>query len=641
MIKKYLSAIILFILLLALTCSSCSGPRQRADINTTESALPGKLPERGTPVNSFPKAEMVNVTQEIELISTCSYAQPYLEVAIHAVFTGPDGRTMTVPGFWDGKSTWKIRFAAPIEGEWNYEVICSNPEDDGLHGQKGTLIAEKYTGDNDLLIHGRPRVSSDKEDLTYGDGTPFFWLADTHWFGFSSRLSFTKSNSPEYDTMFQGTVDQRAEEGFTAFQAMIWVSGDNPNEGGSQWMSKWKKPAPEYWRNVDRRVEYIVGKGMVPVIGLDWGGALTPQNYEDYIRIVRYAVARYASYPIIWNLAGEYTNGTGFDPDWIECYGRLGQYISEIDAYGTLETLHSPYFKDKPSSDAFRGTEWFSFIMSEGGHSPTFDYYDNGSGSDYKYFYKEYKIYRESEPKLPWLEAEAKYEDIWEIPTDQTREIAYIAIMNGSFGYSYGSEGGWQDTWDDKDEFQTYWRDPTPWYKALNKIVGTTQLPVMKSFFTSLPYWDLNYDTKSVKWKNECPGDTVLRPTVNSTDDKRCVIIYYPMNNKEINVDTYPESTGNVLTGLNVDETYTARWFDVKTGEYTLISTAVRSDMKGRYELPWPEGLYENDCIFILTANSAPTIEEEYAKATVSEQEHITHPSSTGEKALPQPKTGR
>lgn len=582
------------------------------------------VPVSTVPQNSFPKAEMVNVTQEIELTSTGEYEYPYADASIYAVFTGPEGQTMTIPGYWFGGATWKIRFAAPSEGTWNYEVFCSNTEDTGLHGIKGALTAEKYTGDNELLKRGRLRVSCDKEDLTYGDGTPFFWLADTHWFGFSKRLNFEKSNSPDYETMFHGTVDQRAEEGYTAFQAMIWVSNNDSwrsieNEGGMPWITLWKKPTPAYWRCVDKRVEYIVSKGMVPVIGLDWGGALNTDNYDDYIAIVRYAVARYASYPIVWNLCGEYANDSRSSED-LECYGKLGQYISEIDAYDTLETIHGPRSNYYPV-DYFRGQEWFSFIMSEGGHVPTFDFYDNGTGSDYLHFYKEYKIYRESEPKMAWLEAEAKYEDIWEIPTDQTREIAYIAIMNGSFGYSYGSEGGWQDTWDEKDEFQTYWRKPTPWYIALNKIVGTTHMPIMKAFFTSLPFWDLNYDTTSVKWTTEAAEDAVLKPTVNTTSDKRCVVIYYPINNAKINADEYPEARGSVLSGLNKKETYTARWFDPQTGEYTLISDSIKPGWNGRYTLPWPEDLAERDCIFILTANSAPSVNEEYWRAAMSEQQ--------------------
>ena len=614
------------LLLLALVFTACTEkPRPGFvfdyDFDSLEVVeVPGQTVIGKVPVNSYPDTNMAGVTQEIVLTSTANYAHPYLEASIYAVFTGPEGQKMTVPGYFFGGKTWKVRFAAPSEGTWNYEVFCDNTADAGLHGIKGTLTANAYTGDNELIKHGRPRVSNDKEDLTYADGTPFFWLADTHWWGFSKRLNLDRSNSPDYEKMFYGTIDQRAAEGYTAFQAMLWVSNDSlsasNSEDGAQWQSIWKDPTPAYWRNIDRRIDYIVSKGIVPVIGFDWGGALTTQNFDRYKQIVRYVIARYASYPVVWNMAGEYTTNAA-DLEALENYGRLGQYVSDIDAYGNLETIHNPYY-DYFSADYFRGQEWFDFVMSEGGHSPTFHLYDNGSGMHS--FYKEYKLYNERGYKLPWLEAEAKYEDIWEIPTDQTREIAYLAIMNGSFGYSYGVEGGWQDTWDVNDDFQTYWRKPTPWYVGLNKIVGTTQMPYMKEFFMSLPYWDLEPDYTSVKWTAEPDNDMVLRPTVNSTSDKRCIIIYYPMDNKSINYDVFPEARDSILSGLDKNETYTAMWFDTKTGVYRLISDSVTPSSEGTLVLPWPEHLDTNDCVFVLKANSAPEIDEEYRLAAEAER---------------------
>ncbi|MBP3388878.1 MAG: DUF5060 domain-containing protein, partial [Clostridia bacterium] len=63
------------------------------------------------PTNALPDAVEVNVPQEIVLTSAVEYRTPYTECAINAVFTGPLGEKMTIPGFWDGDQTWKIRFA--------------------------------------------------------------------------------------------------------------------------------------------------------------------------------------------------------------------------------------------------------------------------------------------------------------------------------------------------------------------------------------------------------------------------------------------------------------------------------------------------------------------------------------------------
>lgn len=588
------------------------------------------------PKNSFPSEQQVNVTQEIVLTSTVEYRTPYTEAALQAVFTGPNGQTMCVPGFWDGEQTWKIRFAAPDEGVWNYETVCSNTADTGLHGQKGQLIANAYTGDNELIRRGRLRVSDDKTYLTYGDGTPFFWMADTHWYAFSQRMKLNFSNNKNYKSMFKGTIDQRAEEGYTAFQAVLnvannWEALGLHNEGGMQWLdgALWETPNPGFWQNVDERLEYIVSKGMTPVVAFGWSGELTTGNMENYKRIVRYVVARYASYPIVWNMSGEY-NANGSIENDLDNYGRLGQYVSDIDAYHTLETIHASYNvvddweHPQYTSDYFRGQEWMDFVMSEGGHYTHFD----------TPVYSDWNVYNERDYKIPWLESEAKYEDIWEIPTEQTREIAYLAVMNGSFGYSYGAEGGWQDTWNSQDTFQTYGRLPTPWHKALNKVVGSKQLPLFKAFFTSLPWWEMELDTTSVKWSKEREDEGILRPTVNTSADKRYITIYYPINNRNINYDVYPEATGT-LTGLNPKLTYTAKWFDTQTGTYTLISDSIRAAADGTYTLPWPENLDTNDCVFVMTANNNLDIGVKYYQAAKSERNKLVLPMVTGEQELP------
>ena len=68
---------------------------------------------------------------EITLVSKAEIPNPYLEITpekgpfITARFNGIEGRasghTITVPGFWDGERTWKIRFAPPAGGTWRDE----------------------------------------------------------------------------------------------------------------------------------------------------------------------------------------------------------------------------------------------------------------------------------------------------------------------------------------------------------------------------------------------------------------------------------------------------------------------------------------------------------------------------------------
>jgi hypothetical protein len=70
--------------------------------------------------------------------STADYPNPVQDVQFSVRYTSPSGDTITLPGFWDGGSTWRIRFSPDETGLWRYSTTCSNPNDSGLHDQSGS-----------------------------------------------------------------------------------------------------------------------------------------------------------------------------------------------------------------------------------------------------------------------------------------------------------------------------------------------------------------------------------------------------------------------------------------------------------------------------------------------------------------------
>ena len=137
---------------------------------------------------------------------TCD--DPFNDVELDVVFTGPDGEERTVPAFWAGGRTWKVRYASPEAGRHAWRSVCSDTSDTGLHGREGELEVVPYEGGNPLWRHGPLRRSSDGRYLEHADGTPFFWLADTWWMGFCRRLSWPGD--------FQALTADRVRKGFTA-----------------------------------------------------------------------------------------------------------------------------------------------------------------------------------------------------------------------------------------------------------------------------------------------------------------------------------------------------------------------------------------------------------------------------------------
>ncbi len=76
---------------------------------------------------------------QVEMTGTQTETNPYVAwlregkpAHVTVRFTGVSGQAAgkeiaVVPGFWDGGTTWKARFAAPAPGEWTYREPVGGP----------------------------------------------------------------------------------------------------------------------------------------------------------------------------------------------------------------------------------------------------------------------------------------------------------------------------------------------------------------------------------------------------------------------------------------------------------------------------------------------------------------------------------
>jgi hypothetical protein len=108
-------------------------------------------------------------------------------------------------------STYRVRFALPAEGVWDYSITCSDTDNTRLHGVRGQVYARKYNGPNPFCAKGWLKVSSNGRYLTYGDAEPFFYLGDTAW-----ELTW-KSREPEV----LAYLADRKRKGFNALQIVV------------------------------------------------------------------------------------------------------------------------------------------------------------------------------------------------------------------------------------------------------------------------------------------------------------------------------------------------------------------------------------------------------------------------------------
>ncbi|GGD62201.1 hypothetical protein GCM10010911_20130 [Paenibacillus nasutitermitis] len=683
----------------------------------------------------------VTVWQPIELTfaASASYTNPYKDVDLSATFTGPNLESMTIPGYWDGGNVWKIRFSPTSAGTWTYTTSSTNSDDTGLHNQSGTLRAGAYTGNLDIYKKGFLKKSGNNRYLTYNDGSPFFWLGDTHWFGLS-RESWSSSNDSRWSSQFKGMIDKRSEDGFTVYQTSLFVGelGDaggygTSNEGGYVWGfegypigastvdttgyyktankafdsnvntkwaakdntfpqklyidlkqnttlskvdtyfdysdiwnykiegstdgvnytvlannvsgksgqqvtdttnataryvrititgnslnsaaaikefkvydssnnlmnndHKWDLPNVAFWQDVDRRLKYIADKGMVTALGLDWGRELEPVLENDFKRMSRYVVARYGAYAMTWIHAGEYAYGD--DQTW----GDIAAYTRSIDPYRQIATLHNT--ADNPN--LFRNETWYDIDFLQGAHD---------ARREISFWKERYDL----TPTVPVLESEIDYESILGIPEYYTREDAYRSFMAGSFGFTYGAEGIWNDVKNWNDSFQTWGKSPRPWYSGIDLPSGS-QLKYYKDFLLGIDWPSLAPSTTAITWGSGAPASGIRQPYQKSNAARTLVVAYLP-------------SWGGQYTGtvnsLPTGNTYTAKWFNTQNGKYTTISSNFSPSGNGTWSIPaQPDGSYDWALLLYATTNRVNQPVASVAGGTFASAQSITLSSST------------
>ncbi len=160
---------------------------------------------------------------EIDLESSRDRDNPYLDVKVTAEFSGPGGELIRRDGFWDGGRTWRVRFMSTVAGRWTYRIQSDDPSDHGLNRGPGELTSESSDTTRYSRLRGFLRVSDDGHPLAHADGTPFFWLADTHWRFAWER--WDEANKRGWSSQFRGTVDRRVEQGFSVYQTNLMGFG--------------------------------------------------------------------------------------------------------------------------------------------------------------------------------------------------------------------------------------------------------------------------------------------------------------------------------------------------------------------------------------------------------------------------------
>lgn len=429
-----------------------------------------------------------NVMVELTFTSERAYRDPFNEVTLDVVFRPPRGPELRLPAFWAGGSAWKARYASPVTGTHTFHSECSETRDRGLHGVTGEVSIAPYTGGNPLYVHGPVQVAPGRRYLEHADHTPFFWLGDTWWMGLCHRLHWPEE--------FRQLAADRKEKGFNVIQIVAGLYPDMPpfdprgaNETGFPWETNYARIRPEYFDAADRRLGCLVEQGLTPCLVGAWGYFMPWMGVEKLKAHWRYLIARYAAWPVVWCAAGEanlpwyLAPGFPFDDrqqvrDWTE----VMRFVRNTDPFHRPLTVHPTAIRRYTARHATDDPALLDIDMLQTPH---------GQLEAVPVAIKAVRESYAAAPTMPVINGEASYEMLNDrLPTEWTRRMFWICLMNGAAGHTYGANGIWQCN----RPGQPHGASPTggsygtiPWDEAM-RLPGSRQVALGKKLLEQYPW---------------------------------------------------------------------------------------------------------------------------------------------------------
>ena len=532
------------------------------------------------------------IAVDLPFVSNKNYGEgEQVYARFEVAFTNPaTGTSLAIPGFWNGGGTFVARFAPTEAGEWDY--VTSAPDDPELDGKTGKVVAKPYSGDLEIYKRGFVTTNGSKH-FVYADGTPFFYLGDTHWSIYREEIDSPGpyAGNTGATSHFKYIVDKRVEQGFTVFQSEPIGTQTNLADG------KLDESDVAAFKLNDRYYQYVAEKGLVHANAeFFFCNSMSKALAEDerYLEAIsRYWVARYSAYPVMWTLAQEADNDfyrergdqkfyDANDNPWV----KVAEFIHRYDAYRNPLSCHqeNTYYttvtgagstvpnRDNDGKSAFYGED----VSARTGHNwwaaqwgPNLAGQESGKAP---------RDYWESDKVA--INYEGKYCNLWTKDAG-ARMQSWIAMLSGFAGVGYGAADIW--LYDGNYDLNTTSNDGlesiTPedkairWCKAV-EFESAWQQGVMRRFFESFDWQNLKPDL------NE---ENIFKPDqsfyVAASVGNETYVVYLYKRNK---------NSGSVL-GMDADKSYDAAWFDPRTGE-TLEIGEIRADAQGTWKAPEKPG---------------------------------------------------
>lgn len=373
-------------------------------------------------------AAAAEVGKPVELAFTGSGGgNPYVDVTMYADFSGPGGAQLRVYAFWDGGDTWRLRFAAPAAGDWLYTTTATG--DAKLHGLSGSV-----TADAGNAVGFIERNAYHPQSFFRAGSGSVFLMGDTNW----RAMSDVGGQFPL--ASFRAYVDQRQTQGFNFIRSYL-VPLDEPgapsnaNEGGAAF-EPWDPDRlnPAYFAAADQRIQYAIDHGIAPAL-LFAGDERKPTDFFGWDngkleRYVRYCVARYGAYDVLWELRAEFEDQGSPAPNATSVANQLGKWTQTFDPFHHSRSIHTT-----DSNNELADQTWLDWLMHQGYPGST-----NGYAWDW--------VSSDRQHGKPVMNEEFYYENsgagathAHHLDADTVRKGAWHVMTAGAAGLAYGNTG--------------------------------------------------------------------------------------------------------------------------------------------------------------------------------------------------------
>ena len=565
--------------------------------------------------------------QQLTFSAENTYKNAYTEVTVWVDLTGP-GFSKRIYGFWDGGQIFRVRLVATRPGTWTWKS-GSDPEDPGLSGKSGSFTAADWTEaekKENPLRRGFIRATPNQHALEYADGTPFFAIGDT-WYALGTnrfRWYDDDKERPIGPTAgFKDYVRYRKSQGYNWVNVIAafpnWMTDDKPwhltmddsakttirsawlefgtgsaknmdNEGGRPFFFPGKVPGfeeqfpdmdrinPEYFKYLDRKIDYLNANGFIPFIEASRRDAsMAWYKYypwpESYVRYMQYIFSRYQA------------NNTVLSPVHLDIIAQSVSPEDYIEAIKAREKKYGPLpFGTLLSANANPST------LENWGDDSWVTLHQIGNMREHNNYWYLTEIFNQENPR-PALNGEpyyAGYKDArsvnyahgavggTDLDNAYVRSAMYGSFLSGGLaGHVYGAEGIWGA--DIEPAAPTHMWEAFQWKSGAEmQYLRTFAFSIGQRYQELVPIADLvspdkTHDILSYEGWAYCAR----------TADKKIFLVYFERGCPRSQI------RGAMLNGI-----YSAQWFNPRNGTWMDAGTGkLMSDKIGIIRLPgFPTG---------------------------------------------------